>query len=130
MIPNSKIWGKVKSLTILSPIETCAVLTRRSASLTRTTSKKHSRRYSPVIDGDTRTLKEEPTRVDVVSLGDSSVNIIIQAWYRREDWWQAKLDFTKNVKLALDEAGISIPYPQSEVTFQKGASGLEHKRGK
>ena len=76
-----------------------------------------------VIDSDIRVLKDEPTRIDVVSLGDSSVNIIIQAWYKREDWWQAKLDFTKNIKIALDEAGISIPYPQSEVHLK----GSEHK---
>ncbi|MDB4435634.1 mechanosensitive ion channel, partial [bacterium] len=121
MIPNSKIWG--------SEIINYTVTDRDMRRLNETVGiayeddiEKAFKTIQSVIDGDIRVLKDEPTRVDVVSLGDSSVNIIIQAWYKREDWWQAKLDFTKNVKLALDEAGISIPYPQRDVHLKGSAN--------
>jgi len=121
MIPNSKIWG--------SEIVNYSVTDRDMRRLNETVGiayeddiEKAIRTIQSVIDGDIRVLKDEPTRVDVVSLGDSSVNIIVQAWYKREDWWQSKLDFTKNLKLALDDAGISIPYPQSEVHLKGSAN--------
>jgi small conductance mechanosensitive channel len=32
-----------------------------------------------------------------------------------EDYWDVKFSLTEKIKLALDEAGISIPYPQQDV---------------
>jgi len=31
------------------------------------------------------------------------------------DYWGVKFDLNEKIKLALDEAGISIPYPQTDV---------------
>lgn len=65
-----------------------------------------------VIAADDRILSEpaEPF-VKVVNLGDSSVDIATRSWVKAADYWDVKFHLTKAVKSALDEQGISIPYP-------------------
>lgn len=52
----------------------------------------------------------EPT-VNVSELADSSVNFAVRPWCNTDDYWTVYFDVTENVKLALDAAGIEIPYP-------------------
>lgn len=61
----------------------------------------------------------EPT-VDVLELADSSVNFAVRPWCKSEDYWTVYFDITENTKLALDEAGIEIPYPH-QVEIRKEA---------
>lgn len=67
-----------------------------------------------VIAKDERILSEpaEPF-VKVVNLGDSSVDIATRSWVKAADYWDVKFHLTKEVKVALDEQGISIPYPHT-----------------
>jgi small conductance mechanosensitive channel len=65
---------------------------------------------------DDRVLKEDnPPQVMVEALGDSSVNLKLRAWVKSEDYWSLFFDVTENVKKQFDAAGISIPFPQSDV---------------
>ncbi len=68
---------------------------------------------------DEARLKEEEPIVFVDSLGDSSVNMGVRIWVAAEDYWSTKWRLTENVKYALDEAGISIPYPQMDVQIKQ-----------
>lgn len=68
---------------------------------------------------DEARLKEEEPVVFVDSLGDSSVNMGVRIWVAAENYWSAKWRLTENVKYALDEAGISIPYPQMDVQIKQ-----------
>ena len=68
---------------------------------------------------DEARLKEEEPVVFVDSLGDSSVNMGVRIWVAAEDYWSTKWRLTENVKYALDEAGISIPYPQLDVQIKQ-----------
>ncbi|HCM05689.1 MAG TPA: mechanosensitive ion channel protein MscS, partial [Oceanospirillales bacterium] len=34
-------------------------------------------------------------------------------------YWDVYFDLTQNIKLALDENGIAIPYPQMDIHMQK-----------
>lgn len=52
----------------------------------------------------------EPT-VNVKELADSSVNFAVRPWCKSEDYWAVFFDVTENTKIALDAAGIEIPYP-------------------
>lgn len=61
----------------------------------------------------------EPT-VDVLELADSSVNFAVRPWCKTEDYWTVYFDITENTKIALDKAGIEIPYPHG-VEIQKEA---------
>lgn len=68
---------------------------------------------------DEARIKEEEPVVFVDSLGDSSVNMGVRIWVAAENYWSTKWRLTENVKYALDEAGISIPYPQMDVQIKQ-----------
>jgi len=68
-----------------------------------------------VLDGDERILDEPETLIAVDSLGDSSVNLLIRGWTKAGDFFMTKLDLTRAVKEAFDEAGIAIPFPQRDL---------------
>ena len=53
--------------------------------------------------------------VAVTALADSSVNLVIRAWVKREDYWSVHFDLNRKVKETLDENGIEIPFPQRVV---------------
>lgn len=69
-----------------------------------------------VIRDDPRVLREpaEP-QVLVRELADSSVNLDMRFWTTGDDFWPASFDLRKAAKQALDEAGITIPFPQRDV---------------
>ena len=68
-----------------------------------------------VLEDEKAVLKEEEYFVYVDELGESSVNLGIRCWLATDDFWTGKWRLTENVKYALDEAGIGIPYPQMDV---------------
>lgn len=68
-----------------------------------------------VIAGEARILKEPAPFVAVGELGASSVDILVRPWVKTPDYFATKCELTEKIKLALDDAGISIPYPQMDV---------------
>lgn len=72
------------------------------------------------IAADDRILETPGTQIEVSNLGDSSVDIIARPWVKGSDYWGARFQLTKNVKEALDKAGISIPYPHQVIVQRQG----------
>ena len=70
---------------------------------------------------DPRILDKTEPGVWVDSLGDSSVNLVIRAWTRAEELWETQTAFTRTLKERFDAEGISIPFPQHEVTVRQAA---------
>lgn len=68
-----------------------------------------------MIKEDTDTLKEQDMQVYVSELADSAVILGLRCWVNKEDYWNVKWRLTENTKYTLDEAGISIPFPQLDV---------------
>lgn len=68
---------------------------------------------------DERILKDPEPQIVVGELGDSSVNFHVRPWVKSADYWDVYFDLTEKVKLAFDEADISIPYPQMDVHLDK-----------
>lgn len=68
-----------------------------------------------VVASEPAVLTGEAKDVFVSELADSSVNMGIHVWVKTSDYWTAKWRMTENIKNALDENGISIPYPQLDV---------------
>ena len=64
---------------------------------------------------DDRILKEPAHQVMVKELADSSVNLNLRCWTKRQDYWSLLFDLTKQAKERLDKHGISIPFPQRDV---------------
>lgn len=62
-------------------------------------------------------LPDEEVLVFVSELGASEVKIGLRIWVKTEDYWTAKWRLTENVKLALDESGIEIPYQKIDVAL-------------
>ena len=42
----------------------------------------------------------------------------IRIWVKTEEYWDAKWRMNENIKYALDENEIEIPYPQMDVTIR------------
>jgi small conductance mechanosensitive channel len=57
-----------------------------------------------------RTEGKEPI-VKVTNMGDSSVDMIVRVWTDRADFFAAQWDLKKKIKEALDNSGITIPFP-------------------
>ncbi|WP_010135163.1 mechanosensitive ion channel family protein [Ochrovirga pacifica] len=53
--------------------------------------------------------------VNVLNLGDSSVELAVRPYAHPDDYWQVYFDTLEVCKIALDDAGIKIPFPQREV---------------
>ncbi len=68
-----------------------------------------------LVSEDERVLKEPAPVVALAELGDSSVNFTVRVWVNSGDYWAVKWDMNEKVKLAFDDAGISIPYPQMDI---------------
>lgn len=62
-----------------------------------------------------KVLKEREMRVFVEELADSAVILNMRCYFAQEDFWEEKWRMTEEAKLALDEAGIEIAYPQLDV---------------
>lgn len=72
-----------------------------------------------VLSEDMAVLKDRDMLVFVDELGSSAVELGVRCWFRREDFWAGKWRVTENCKLALDEAGVEIPYNQLDVHFDR-----------
>lgn len=58
--------------------------------------------------------------VYLLDLGESSVNWVVRFWCNSADFWAVKEALTRAVKVELDKAKISIPFPQMDVHLDKG----------
>ena len=68
-----------------------------------------------IVNADERVLKDPAAFVAVGELADSSVNFTVRVWANSSDYWGVHFDTIEKVKLAFDEKGISIPYPQVDM---------------
>ncbi|MBW3581610.1 MAG: mechanosensitive ion channel [Euryarchaeota archaeon] len=62
-----------------------------------------------------RVLKEPIPEIRITTLGDSSVGLQVRPWVATVDIWRAQADLHKTVKLAVEAAGCTIPFPQRDV---------------
>lgn len=68
-----------------------------------------------VMEAHDKVLKDPAPFVGVVELGDSSVNLAVRPFCTPEDYWDVYFDIYEAGKIALDEAKITIPFPQVDV---------------
>jgi small conductance mechanosensitive channel len=64
-------------------------------------------------------LDEPAPAVAVAELADSSVNFNVRPWVNSGDYWGVRADLIEKIKLAFDEKGITIPYPQMDIHTSK-----------
>ncbi len=68
-----------------------------------------------VLGKDPRILSDPKPLVAVSELSDSSVNLVVRPWCRRDDYWSLRYDLIRKFKEELEKAGCTIPYPQNDV---------------
>ncbi len=117
ILPNSVIFGaKIENVTANS--------TRRvdinvgadyGASIAETRKVLES-----VIKSTPNVLAGQPNQIFLSDLGDSSINWQVRLWCNTEHYWDVWQAGTENIKVAMDSAGIGIPYPQMDVHMAKG----------
>lgn len=93
----------IRRLDIIVPVSYKADLKRAKVILTE------------VLQQDEAVLKDKEHIVFVNQLGISSVDLGVRCWLKQSDFWPGKWRLTENCKLALDAAGIEIPFNQLDV---------------
>jgi small conductance mechanosensitive channel len=68
-----------------------------------------------VVSADPRVLKNPAPTIAVSELADSSVNLVCRPWVKPTDYWGVYFDTIEKGKLALEDKGITIPFPQRDV---------------
>lgn len=64
-------------------------------------------------------LQDPAPQVFLKQLGASSIDWQVRVWCATVDYWSVHETLVRAVKMALDDAGISIPFPQMDVHLQK-----------
>lgn len=67
------------------------------------------------IENDPRLLKTKPILLVLKELGSSSVNIMMRAWCKKEDYWEFTWDVNARIYDAFNEAGLSFAFPSLTV---------------
>jgi small conductance mechanosensitive channel len=64
-------------------------------------------------------LKDKEVVIGVQELAESSVNFVVRPWVTSGNYWPLHRDLLEKIKVALDDAGIEIPYPQLSLHLRK-----------
>lgn len=68
-----------------------------------------------LIDAEQRILKDPAPFVALKALSASSVDIVIRAWVKPEDYWGVYFDMNKTIYDTFNKQGIGFPFPQLTV---------------
>jgi len=112
VVPNGTVWGSViKNYSIND--------TRRNDMVVAVSYDDDLGKVIEIITGilkaDSRVLQDPEALVAVDEMGDSSMNLVVHPWCKRDDYWGLRRDLTRKFKEELERAGCSIPYPQQDV---------------
>jgi len=115
IIPNAQITGStINNYT--------ANVTRRIDLTVGVSYDDDIKKAKQVIEGalaaDARILKTPAPTVAVSELADSSVNFVVRPWVNSADYWDVYFDTTAKLKIALESNGLTIPFPQREISIK------------
>ena len=68
-----------------------------------------------LLHEDEHVLSDQEMQVFVDELGASGIMLGLRAWVKTEQYWPTKWRLNEEIKLAFDEEGIEIPFPQMDV---------------
>jgi len=64
-------------------------------------------------------VADEGVQAALVGLGGSSINWQVRVWAKPDDYFRLKQELIRQVKYALDDADIGIPFPQMDVHLDR-----------
>lgn len=114
--PNSSLWG--------APIKNFTKNGRRRMDLIvgiayTDSIDKGFEALRTVIEEEPRFLTEPNPQIMVQAMADSSVNLQLRAWANVSNYWDIYWDTNKKVKERIEAAGLTIPFPQTDVHLFK-----------
>lgn len=68
-----------------------------------------------VLSQNPRVLADPAPFVGMRAMNDSSIDFDVFAWVLVKDYWTVQWELTEAAKLALEAAGLTIPFPQRDV---------------
>lgn len=71
-----------------------------------------------IIEQDHRIDKTRDITVRLGELAPSSLNFYVRVWVPNAQYWSTYYDLLENIKEAMDENGINIPYPRMDVRVE------------
>jgi small-conductance mechanosensitive channel len=111
-IPNKLVWGD--SVTNYTRMPTrrvdVAVGIGYASDLQRAV-----RVATELMRGHSLVLDDPAPAVVTTELADSSVNLVLRAWAKTEDYWTVMGDLTNGILEAFKREGVEIPFPQLDV---------------
>jgi len=128
-VPNADLWGtKIINYSRSSP----RMVREAFAIAYEDDIAKARRALLKVVKQHKRVLSDPAPGVYVNELGDNAVALELRAWTPGSDWVQTRFDLIEGGKIALDGAGITIPFPQRDIHIktppQDGAPPKVKKR--
>ncbi len=70
-----------------------------------------------VCKRDDRVLVDQEPEIYLYEFGDSAINMVVRVWTGTENYWPLKWSLQEEIKKALDQAGITIPFNQVDVNL-------------
>lgn len=116
VIPNNKIWGDVINNITAETIRRVDMVFGIGYADDIDAAREV---FTNILLNDPRVLKTPEITVKLHTLNESSVDFIVRPWVKTEDYWDVYWDVTEQVKKQLDNANISIPFPQRDVHIYK-----------
>jgi len=115
MVPNKVIWG--------TPITNYTAMDRRRVEIAACIAYgadigKAKRVALDVLHANSMVLKAPEPITEVISLGDSAVNLVLRPWTKPSDYWTVFFAVNQALKEAFEQNGIEIPFPQLEVRMK------------
>ena len=115
MVPNKVIWG--------TPITNYTAMDRRrveiAAGIAYGADISKARRVAlDVLRANPLVLQTPAPIAEVLSLGDSAVNLVLRPWVKPSDYWTVFFAVNQSLKEAFEQNGIEIPFPQLEVRMK------------
>ncbi|MGO4914340.1 mechanosensitive ion channel family protein [Pseudogemmobacter sp. W21_MBD1_M6] len=112
IVPNSAVWGNTITNYSAYPVRRAewtfgvgyGANLKQAEDVVRTT-----------IMGDPRSKTDPAPFIQVNNLGDFSVDFLVRVWCDSADYFAYQADMKRQVKEALDAAGVDIPFPTRRI---------------
>ncbi len=119
ILPNSAIFGS--TIENISYHDTrrvdVSIGTDYSADIDRTRT-----RLKETAEAIEKRLDDKEVAIVLTGLGASSIDWSVRVWVNAADYWAVKDALTRDLKVALDGAGIGIPFPQMDLHLDQPVS--------
>lgn len=119
IVPNSQIWGSQivnhSHHSVRGVDMHFGVAYKENTDIVREV-------INSVLDNNSNILKEPAPFVEVETLNDSSVDFIVRPFCKGEHYFDVLYSVPEQIKKALDEKGIEIPFPHRKLIIEKEIS--------